>query len=151
MLFESQREELMGTKHTMYLAAAALIKDGAVAFVTGVRTKTEPYVIIANVDYINEDGTTKQAFNQSMSPADFERFLNTFAMKVATISKGSTKLVELSHHFKPLDDNKFMDLSDEGKNAALRAFLLQLVTGNSQKDASAAAGSIIKAYLKQHS
>lgn len=150
MLFETQREELTGQKYTMYLAAAALVRGGQVAFVTGVRSREEPYEIIANVDYIDENGTMTQAFNKTLSPADFERFLNTFAMKVSAISKGSTKLVELNHHFKPLDDNKFLSLSDEGKNAALHAYLLKLISGNSQKDAVAAAGSIIKTFVKQH-
>lgn len=148
MLFEDQRIELTGTDHDLYFAGSAILKGGRVAFVTGVRTKKEPKKIVANVEYISMSGESIQVFNKELEPADFERFLNSFAMKTATISKGSCKLVELNHRFNPIPESKF-DLTDQEKNAAMYTFLIQLITGNTMKDAVQAAGLIIKTYLKQ--
>ena len=150
MLFDSQREELTGKQFTLYLTAAAHHPTKGIAFVTGVRSREKPYVIIANVEYISASGESSQAFNSELSPAKFEEFLNTFAMKVAQASGGKHRLTEINHHFKSLDDYKFMDLSDEEKQAALYIYLSAMIDGASNKEAAQVAGKQIKKFITQH-
>jgi hypothetical protein len=147
MLFEGQRSDLTGSKHEFYFAGAAIMdSENRIAFLTGVRTKEEPKKIIANVEYIHENGASVQAFNKVLTPGNFEKFLNEFAMKTATITKGQGKLVELSHRFKPIDDNKYLFLEDMDKNAILHRYLIQLIIGGSQKEAIQSVGQLIKVY-----
>jgi hypothetical protein len=147
MLFQSQREELTGNQYSMYFAGTTLLKGAIVAFVTGVRNeaKTE---ILATIQYLHEDGTNRVAFSKMLTPANFEKLLNEFAMKVATVSSGNAKLIEVRHNFTTLNDEQF-PMSDAQKDIALRAYLLKLINGGTQQDAIRSAGSHIKKYLLQ--
>ncbi|ABS83603.1 hypothetical protein 0305phi8-36p042 [Bacillus phage 0305phi8-36] len=145
MLFASQRSELIGTKHTLYFAGAAYLLDERIAFVTGARTKEEPYEIIATVEYLGENGSYQQAFSQEMEPATFEKFLNSFGMKIGNISAGQNKLKEVRHVFRTIDDDKY-DLDEAGKNAALYVYLDEMLRGENWEKSLIAAKSTIKAH-----
>lgn len=146
MLFETQREELVGTKHTLYFAGAAYLMDERIAFVTGARSKQEPYTIITTVEYLGENGSYQQAFSREMEPADFEKFLNSFGMKIGHMSSGKNKLTEVRHVFKSLNDDKY-DLDDAGKNAALYVYLDEVLRGERWEKALQYAESSIKVNL----
>jgi len=134
MLFKSQREELTGTDGSVYFAGAALVNGGSIALVTGVRQESVENEVITNVDYIHEDGSIEQAFNNTLDPVTFEKFLNKFAMKVGLESKGSAKLTEITRK-QVIDDGGLEFLSDAHKNVILRAYLLRLITGATYEDA----------------
>lgn len=128
MLFATQREELTGTKHTIYYAGAAYLSDERIAFITGARTIQEPYTIIATVEYLGENGSYQQAFNKEMEPNEFEKFLYTFSNRIALASNGKQSVKEVRHVFRSLDDDKY-DLDEAGKNAALYVYLDGVLRG----------------------
>ena len=148
MLFESQREELVGTKHTLYYAGAAYMRDDMIAFVTGARTKQEPYTIIVSVEYLGENGSYRQAFSNELIPSEFEKFLYTFENKVKLSSRGEYRMKEVRHVFRSLDDDKY-DLDETGKNAALYVYLDEILRGQRwEKALSYAESSITRMLVK---
>lgn len=148
MLFATQREELIGKKHTLYFSGAAYLLDERIAFVTGARTKEEPYEIIATVEYLGENGSYEQAFSREMEPAQFEKFLNSFGMKIGNISEGQNKLKEVRHVFRTLDDDKY-DVDEAGKNAALYVYLDEMLRGeNWERGLQLAKSSLKKRTVK---
>jgi hypothetical protein len=148
MLFASQRKRLTGEDRDLYFTGAFPMKDEEVVLITGARSRDKKD-ILTKVHYLYQDGTIQNPFTKTLSPADFERFLNTFAIKVAT-TYHSNKLVEISSFFKPIDDERLSFLTEENKNMILRTYLLELVAGRSQEVALHKVTNLIHQYKKQH-
>lgn len=143
MLFATQRDELVGTKHTIYYAGAAYLQDERIAFLTGARTIQEPYTIIATVEYLGENGSYQQAFSKEMEPNEFEKFLYTFSNRITLASNGTRSVKEVRHVFRSLDDDKY-DLDEAGKNAALYVYLDSVLRGERWEKALQYAESSLK-------
>lgn len=150
MFFDWQKSTLIGDgkDNELYFTGTAVIERGVVALVTAVRSKINTQVVRTRVQYITQKGEEKIAFVENLTPAEFEKFINEFAMKISTISKGKNKLVEFDHRFKQFStkDDEF-DMENHEMYSVAYTFLVQLATDNSLTDAINAASKALKAII----